>query len=340
MRWQLKQTINQYFNQRFITWLNRRMPSKTKQQLAQRNIFILPTRFGLAFIGFIILLFILGTNYQNNLIIIMCYLFSSLFISTMFYSFFNMAGLSISAKGNFDGFAGDNIIIPVQVSAAQLKQSFSFNFSNHQQVKVLSIDESKIINLPVKFNVRGKRALNRLIISSEYPLGLFKCWTKLQFDINVITYPKPLKCHLLSTNATIENLDELQESVMGNMIKGDDFYELKQYQVGEPLSHVAWKQVAKGDVWQTKHYSQPQGQSIILSINDMPSHSIENKLSNLCYLVLQYQQAGIEFGLQLQDNVVSTTIETSSGENHIKQCLVALATFNTKTNTSIDMDVS
>lgn len=338
MRWQLKQTINQYVtqyvNQRFTSWLNRRMPSKTRQQLAQRNIFILPSRFGLAFIGFIILLFILGTNYQNNLIIIMSYLFSSLFISTMFYSFFNMAGLSISAKGTFNGFAGDNINIPVEISATQLKQAYWFHFSNHQKVEVLSVHESKIINLPVKFKTRGKHHLDRLIILSEYPLGLFKCWTKLQFDIDVITFPKPLKCNLISTNASIENLDELQESVTGNMIKGDDFYELKQYQTGEPLSHVAWKQVAKGDGWKTKHYSQPQGQSIILSMNDMPSHSIENKLSNLCYLVLQYQQAGIEFGLQLPDSVLSTPVEIASGEKHIKQCLTALATFNTNTITT------
>lgn len=329
----IKQYVNQYFKQRFTTWLNRRMPSKSKQELAQRNIFILPSRFGLSFIAFIILLFILGTNYQNNLIIIMCYLLSSLFISTMFYSFFNMAGLSITAKGTFNGFAGDDINIPLEVSAAQLKQAFSFNFSNHQLVEVLSVHESKMINLPVKFKTRGKRTLNRLIISSEYPLGLFKCWTKLQFDIDVITYPKPLKCDLISTN---ENIEELQENVTGNMIKGDDFYELKQYQMGEPLSHVAWKQVAKGDVWQTKHYSQPQGQSIILLINDMPSHSVENKLSNLCYLVLQYQQAGIEFGLQLPDGALSTRVDIGSGENHIKQCLTALANFNSNTTTTYE----
>ncbi|MDG1751339.1 MAG: DUF58 domain-containing protein [Thalassotalea sp.] len=328
MQIQIKHSLNQLINQRFTLWLNRRMPSKASQKLAQKNIFILPTRFGLAFIVFIILLFILGTNYQNNLIIIMCYLFSSLFITTMFYSFFNMAGLSISAKGTYRGYQDELVSVPVQVAAEQIKQSFSFNFSNHQQVDVCVINESKTIILPVKFYQRGKRTLNRLIISSEYPLGLFKCWTKLQFDIDVIIYPKPLKCSFSSHHANTEMPDELQENHNDGMINGEDFYELKHYQKGEPLSHVAWKQVAKGDVWQTKHYSQPQSHAVLLSLNEMPSHSLENKLSNLCYLVLQYHQAGVEFALNLEGFAENALIETGSGEQHLKECLSSLATFH------------
>lgn len=332
MRSQIKQSILQYFNQRFVSWLNHRMPSKAKQELAQRNIFILPTSFGVAFILFIILLFILGTNYQNNVIIIMCYLFSSLFITTMFYSFFNMAGLSISANGSFSGFVEDTVFIPVDVSAQQLKQSFSFNFDNQTKVTAFEINERKTIKLPVKFTRRGKHCLGRLVISSEFPFGLFKCWTKLQFTIDVMTYPKPLKCTFSSVNPNEESFETLQENSQGQMTKGEDFYELKQYQQGEPLSHVAWKQVAKGDVWQTKQYTQPQSHSIVLSLNDMPSHSIENKLSNLCYVVLQYHQAGVEFSLQLQDNTSNTLIEENSGDKHLKQCLAAIATFNSNTN--------
>jgi uncharacterized protein (DUF58 family) len=331
----MRLNINLYFkkfiNKRFTLWLNRRMPSKAKQKLNKSNIFILPTRFGLAFTVFIILLFILGTNYQNNLIIFMCYLFSSLFILTMFYSFINMAGLSISAKGTYSGYQDEPILIPVNVASVQLKQSLSLCFSNHQQVEACSVNESKTIIVPVKFTQRGKRTLNRLIISSEFPLGLFRCWTQLQFDIDVITYPKPLKCSFSSRNVNTEEQDELQVNPNGGINKGEDFYELKHYQKGEPLSHVAWKQVAKGDIWQTKYYSQPQSHAALLTLKEMPSHAIEHKLSNLCYLVLQYHQSGIEFSLQLHENTAQGLIETASGEHHLKECLTALAMFNTHT---------
>jgi uncharacterized protein (DUF58 family) len=328
MSFQLKQSISHYINRRFILWLNRRMPSKNKQKLTQRNIFILPSRFGLAFIFLIILLFILGTNYQNNLIIIMCYLFSSLFITTLFYSYFNMAGLSVSAQGTYNGYKDEKVIIPVNVSADHIKQSLTFNFMHHQKLEVSKIYENKTISIPVNFNHRGKHLLNRLIISSEFPLGLFKCWTKLQFDIGIITYPKPLKCTSSFNNINIQEYDELQETKNAHRTKGEDFYELKPYQKGEPLGHVAWKQVAKGNMWQTKHYSQPQNHSILLSLTDMPSNSIEDKLSNLCYLVLKYHEAGMDFGLRLHDNTTNNLIETDSGKNHLEKCLMLLATFN------------
>ncbi|MDO6447292.1 DUF58 domain-containing protein [Colwellia sp. 1_MG-2023] len=320
-----KRKIYHYVNHGFNAWLNRRMPSKANQRLAQNNIFILPTRFGVAFIVFILLLFILGTNYQNNLIIIMCYLFSSLFLTTMFYTYFNMAGLTISATGVYNGFVEETLFIPVEISSQNVKQSFAINFTEHHKVNLMSVNKPHILNVPVQFNTRGKHTLNRLIIKSEFPLGLFQCWTKLKFDIDVICYPKPLKCVDVTQGVNLDDANKRPNGESSHRIKGEDFYELKPYKIGEPLSHIAWKHVAKGDLWQTKHYSQSQSHYNVLSINDMPSHSWENRVSNLCYLVLQYQQAGIEYGLQIPGKVEHNIIAINSGENHLKQCLTALA---------------
>ena len=323
-----KKTIYHFANQQFNAWLNRRMPSKTKQRLSQNNIFILPTRFGLAFIVFIFLLFILGTNYQNNLIIIMCYLFSSLFISTMFYSYFNMAGLNITATGVYNGFIQEKILIPVDISSQTFKQTFVIHFLNHPNVKLSSVKQHQTISVPVKFSSRGRHSLNRLVIKSEYPLGLFKCWTKLKFDIDVICYPKPLKCVDFSTGLDLDDTNKKSSGGINQSNKGEDFYELKPYLKGEPLSHVAWKHVAKGDVWQTKHHSQPQSHYNVLNINDMPSHSWEDKISNLCYLVLQNHHAGKEYSIQLPRHNENKATELNSSEQHLKQCLTALATFD------------
>ena len=319
----MKTKVKKILNQRFTLWLNRRMPSSVQQTLSQRSIFILPSRFGISYLCFILLLFILGTNYQNNLIIMLSYLLGSLFITSMLYCFLNLSGLTISANGEFTGFEDEAIEIPVNLSSVQVKQLLRLNFVAHNQTKVAMVQASKTALLPVSFLKRGKYALDRMVISTEYPLGLFYCWSKLQFAIEVIVFPKPLACSLSSQIECLQDDDKDIDATIGRLTKGDDFYELKPYQVGEALNHVAWKQVAKGDIWMTKHYQQPQSQSVHLSINDMPSISIENKLRNLSYFIMKYHQSGIEFSLQLHE-----CIGPSHGDKHLSQCLIALALFS------------
>jgi uncharacterized protein (DUF58 family) len=324
----IKEQINTVINRRFNHWLNKRMPSQQRQTLTQKNIFIFPSYFGFAYLFFILLLFILGTNYQNNLIILTSYLFGSLFITAMIYCFMNLAGLSVSAKGTYQGFAEDVINIPIDVSSKHLKQTLSMNFYDHESINVSFIDSDQPITLPVTFNHRGSHKLKRLILSSEYPFAFFHCWTKLQFDVEVIVYPKPLICETYNSTTITDQRENDQESVAGVMQKGEDFYELKQYQKGEPFSQVAWKQVAKGNHWMTKHYSQTHNHSVILTLSEIEGLSIEAKLRKLCYLVLQLHQTGIEFGLQLNDQDTDELTTPNLGEGHLKQCLVALATFN------------
>ena len=60
-------------------WLNKRIPAATRFSLNHKNIFIFPSRFGGLYLFLCLGLFILGTNYQNNLMILLCYFLVSLF---------------------------------------------------------------------------------------------------------------------------------------------------------------------------------------------------------------------------------------------------------------------
>ena len=160
-------------------------------------------------------------------------------------------------------------------------------------------------------------------ILSEYPLGLFRTWTNLQFPITLIIYPEPLPCTL--PNAALEQLKEDDgHSHQSTPTQGDDFYELAAYQRGYPLSQVAWKQVAKGQAWQVKRYAnhvQPSENS--LSLMQMPGQGIETKLRHLCYVVLEHNQANIPFALDLGQSV----IPIDAGDAHLKNCLWHMACY-------------
>ena len=81
--------------QQWLVWLQRRIPVLDEVRLHRHNIFILPSRFGLSFGLLNILLFVLGVNYQNNLVILLSSFCFSLFMTTMLLCYQNMAGILI-----------------------------------------------------------------------------------------------------------------------------------------------------------------------------------------------------------------------------------------------------
>ena len=63
-----------FFKNNFNRWLAKRIPSQKEHRLNSSNILIYPTRFGLGYLAIVMLIFLLGTNYQNNIILLLSYL--------------------------------------------------------------------------------------------------------------------------------------------------------------------------------------------------------------------------------------------------------------------------
>lgn len=319
----LKQGYKQWFRNRFNKWLSRRIPAANEQKLSNKNIFILPTKFGYGYILSVFTLFLLGTNYQNNLIILMSYLFASVFLTSMLYSFFNLSRLKFVFNSKLTTYATQTTYIPLSVLSKNKRFDVSFVFVDNEKSyePVIEAGES-VINIPYKALIRGVNNPGRLKISSEYVLGLFISWTHLDFDCEVVTYPaKKVFNHI--KHDSFEDHAELN----GNRIieGGDDFGELREYKTGESNAQIAWKQLARGQGWLTKTTQQELGNTVWLSLQHLPTAPIETKLEMLCFLALDHHKNNTPFGLALD----SKQIEPSTGSQHIKQCLEALALYRT-----------
>ena len=59
----------------------------------------------------------------------------------------------------------------------------------------------------------------------------------------------------------------------------DEFYQLQQYQQGEPFSRVAWKQVARGQGWLSKQFQQTLSGQLQLDFSALPEATLEQRLS-------------------------------------------------------------
>jgi uncharacterized protein (DUF58 family) len=332
----LPKLLRNSFQKKFEYWLTRRIPSKQEHQLNSRNIMIYPTRFGLSYLAFVALVFLLGTNYQNNIILLFSYLLASLFISVMLHSFYNFSQLRFYSKAQQQGYAGDELYFPIQITADKTHYDINLHFSDRtihspcEKVAQCQQNSTKV-NLAYKSTKRGKHALGRVTIFSEYSLGIFKSKTILDFGHYAIIYPKPISLNAGQYQHS-SPADELStESFQTSSLDGtDDFSELKSFVRGESRARTAWKQLARGQGHYSKHYQTNQSQLKWLNLYDMPGNDVEMKLSFLSFLVNELTATNQAFGLSLSTDSRNTSINIlpSSGFRHQQTCLTALALFS------------
>ena len=343
-----KQTTKGFINKRFERWLSKRVPSSFEHKLSSRNIFIMPTRFGFAYLFFDVLLFLLGTNYQNNTILLLSYLLASLFITVMLHSFYNFSQLTFSSSAKQFTFAEQQAHFPISIKANKTHFDLNFYFVSQSALgqKALSqairieqceVGECQAV-LPYFALKRGIYDLGRVKVFSEYSLGLFITWAMLDFSHQLVVFPQSKK--LSSNHNYLSGLDESKENQNNNLLAAagiDDFAELKSYIVGESQARIAWKQLARGQGKLSKHYQGHQGDLLWLKMSDMPSLDNETKLSYLCFLILEYGKSESNYGLVLDIDLSGITnnlnkpqvikIMPSSGFQHQQNCLIALAEF-------------
>ncbi|WP_220754866.1 DUF58 domain-containing protein [Shewanella sp. KT0246] len=309
-------------------WLNKRIPPNKQVTLTHKSIFILPSGFGIAWFALIFVLYLFGTNYQNNLVIGLSLLLASVLHTCIIYSYKNLAGLTLTSQTPPETYANQNIAFPVSLTSKINKnnsqtshQQICLNFADQRHIRLTDVGESIHATIAFSPQVRGTFNPGRIQVSSNFPLGLFRTWTYVDLDINHIIYAEPLNTQVSLTSLDDDNSTEFDH---GKLQPGvDDYKGLKTYVEGESLKQVAWKQWAQGRGMLTKEFAQPEGKPVWLSLDDTRGNSLEQKLSKLAWQVNALSQGQQVFGLALNQHI----IEQDSGEAHRKQCQQLIALF-------------
>ncbi|WP_199608591.1 DUF58 domain-containing protein [Flocculibacter collagenilyticus] len=301
-------------------WLSKRIPTAKSVQLSNRSIFILPSKMGIGFLVLCFILFLTGTNYQNNLILLICYISVSLFISAMIFAYFNLKDLVLSQHKQERFYAGSNSFIHIKLgqdNQQTSKNAFSLHFKieNQPSVSLDKLTDPCVVQIPTAHLPRGKHKQPRIKVYSNFPCNLFTCWSYVDLDIHLIIYPSPKNAvEALNTRSSLPT-NESKHSLHGKT----DFESIRDYQKGDSPNIISWKHVAKyNDRWVSKTFEQQVSVKHWLDYNAM-SGDKEARLSQLCYLVTQ--QGNVEFGLKLPKQI----IEQNKGQQHTQNCLEALA---------------
>lgn len=311
--------LPEFFRRRWQAWLDRRIPRKTQVTLDQRRIFIFLTRQGMLAGLMVVALFVGGINYANNLLLATSFFLASLFVITIHHTYANLSGLRITALAASPAFAGEDARFQVRLDDAREREHESLCLEwDGVLTEVPWVNGAEEVAVPLTALKRGWFRPPRLKISSIYPLGLLRAWTWLDLDLAALVYPHPEACEVMPVGPGQEGEGERQRR-RGH----EDFDSLRAFAPGDPLAHVSWKHLARGQGLLTKTYASEEAGSEILDWDAMPGLAIETRLSRLTYWVLLLAQHNHAFGLRLP----GTDIPAGLGIEQRDACLRALALF-------------
>ncbi len=314
--------IQTYLDKQFQGWLDKRIPSQHEVELNQRRIFIFPTRQTFYILAVIILLLVAGINYQNNLAYALAFFIASIFNTSIIITYLNVSKLRIKAGKSSSVYAGESAEFEVEISRLPLKTHHRIHIywpDNPRQVHDLVRLDRKKIRLHCLTKKRGVFKPGRFIIESFYPLGLIRCWSWVDLDMSVVIYPKPVTL-VTVPSAIVQGNAGKESPVIGK----EDFYGFKTYISGDPLRHVDWRSVAKGQELQSKVYAAQQDENNWVDWYELHLNSTEEKLSRMCDWVLQLERQSRAYGLRLPN----IEIKPDFGELHKKRVLTELALYD------------
>lgn len=315
--------LQHYLETRFESWFKRRSPVTKTAELNIRNVYIFLSKEGIMYVLLLVIMFVAGTNYANNLVLGLCFLLISLLVITIHYTFAHLAGLQIKLVDVANATEGEAVQIRLQVSSRSrqphrqirftfgsqvydLKQPLQDNVSQQQMNKNLptvlvnQISQPQIISLYVMADKRGRFDLPKLTVSTVYPLGILRAWSYVFLDAHAWIYPKALaydvkaKQFVLSTDEEVASL----QTQAGQ----EDFDQLDNYVAGESLARISWPHLARGQGLLSKRFVDNVGQQQVLDYYQMPATTHEDKLRQLRYGVDKLSQQQIAFRLILPND--------------------------------------
>lgn len=304
-------------------WLDKRIPSSHAYQMDVNNTFILPTRFGWAIVGLMSCLFILGTNYQNNVILMFCYFVFALLLLALFHSYVSFVQFHIAFRPIRNSFTNQHVQLQLDLSH-KANRTALHSLSNiaifSKRYPVYEYLEDGVNTIAIHQFPRGLHQLPRVSIESVFPFGLFRCWSHLSVPSQFLVFPAPIACSLkLRQQNSLGNTGKKS----GVTVTTEDLQGIRDYRNSDPIHHVSWKHFAKGQGLLSKDFSERSAISGWLHFSDYFTGNVEHALSEVTFQVLELSNQEANFGF----SIGKQQIMSNTGTQHKRQCLEALALY-------------
>ncbi len=279
-----------------------------------RQIRILPTRSGLAWLLAMALVLLAAINYQNSLAYALAFLLAALFPVVILHTWRNLAGLTLSGGTAERTFAGGQAAFHLQLQAARHgHQAVRLGWStDHTQTLSLAAGQQQAITLFLPARRRGWLRPGPLQLESSFPLGLARAWCRLELPLAALVCPRPL-----ARDTPLHSSEP-----PGRSTDPEDYQGLRPWQPGESLRRVDWKAWSREQGLRVRDFDGPHADPGLLDFSAM-SGPPELCLSRLCARLLALEARQQPYTLRLPGQCLGP----DHGPRHREACLRALALF-------------
>ena len=293
------------------------------------RIYILPTRSWVVLLAVLAAMWYAAVSQRNSAAYLLMFFLSGLVLVSSLHAHFALVELRLRVGRIEPVFEGDTARVSVEVTNLSRRPRFAlalapnrhiFKEAAHVRVPPLGAHGSQLVELPCQARVRGRQGLDRLALTTIYPLGFWRSWRYEATDASFLVYPRAEGILPLPAGPALTT-----DVPTGRGEGGDDYAGVRPYRLGESQRHIDWRAVARGQPLLIKNFSGAGSRRVWIEYDEavgLPDD--EARLRQLCRWIVDADREGVAFGLRLP----GFEAEPARGSTHFHRCLGALALYD------------
>ena len=310
-------------SERVTAWFESRLPRQDSQTLTQRNIYIVPTKGGLAFAVTVLAMLVASINYQLSLGYLLTFLLAGSALASMHLTHGNLRGLTLRAKAPAAVFAGDSAVVEVVIQNDGSERhgiGLAVRHARADSMTWCDVPAHGHATAQVGFVLprRGRVDLPTLVAETRFPLGLFRAWTVWRPAAQALAWPKP--------EQPVTALPPAAAAATGQAARraaaAGEFDGVRAWRRGDALRQVVWKKAARHGELVSRDATESASRELWLEYGAIHGDA-EARLSRLAAWALAAERMGLSFGLRLP----GVELPPAPGESQRRATLDALALY-------------
>lgn len=287
--------------------------------LEYRNVFILPTAFGVGFGLMLVFMALGGLNFNNNMALLLVFLLATIAQLTTLLTYRNLAALQVEEIHAEPVFCGEPAAFHVYLRNPEERVRFTIQAANPRVADCRDLEglAGDALTVHQATAHRGWQPLAPFRLETRFPLGLFRAWAWLFPTARCLVYPAP--------DPNPPPLPTAGEGHGGQTRRqeGEQIFGLRAYRLGDPLRRVAWRASARHEQLLTREMEHPHRDACELSWGRLEGRSVEQRIAVLAAWVLRAEQRRLAYSLDLP----GVHVPLGTGDNQRARCLRHLALY-------------
>lgn len=301
-------------------WRRRWQPPTLPVLLGPHNIYILPSRAGWGLAIVLLCMLMASINYSLSLGFLLTFGIGGMCLAAMLHNWRNLNWLEINAAAPAPVFAGQKAVLHLELSEKRQRTRYALGAALGLEAPLytdIAAGQSVTLALSQVSLQRGWMTMGPIVLSTNFPAGLYRVWTKLASPLRCLVYPSPAEPGLPLPQGEVPGGSDGTALRRGD----DDFSGLRHYQAGDSPRRIDWKASSREQGLFIRDFHAAAHEQCWLDLAQTPGHGLEQRLSQLVRWVMDAHEQSVSYGLKLP----GVMLEPAHDEAHYHACLRALA---------------